>query len=130
MEEEIIKQYRLGPDSRIKFKNDPQQYWVKNISLDRKNVFVHTGKQSDTYRKLIKNIIQVDNKKLTEGESLKNLVIKKIKDSHLSQEQKNKLINQCENPHELNKILINMNKESLKEQIRSILKEMNIKPKK
>jgi hypothetical protein len=62
--EEIIKQYRLGPDSRVKFKGDPQQYWIKNISADRKNVFVHIN-GAQTYRKLIKNIIQVDNKKIT-----------------------------------------------------------------
>lgn len=64
-EEEIIKHFRLGPDSRVKFKGDPQQYWIKNISPDRKNVFVHIN-GAQTYRKSIKNIVQVDNKKLTE----------------------------------------------------------------
>ena len=66
--EDIIKHYRLGLDSRVKFKNDPQQYWIKNISPDRKNVFVHINGMQ-TYRKLIKNIIQVDNKKLNELKS-------------------------------------------------------------
>lgn len=65
MEEEIIQKYRLGPDSRVKFKGDPQQYWIKNISADRKNVFV-TINTAQTYRKLIKNIIQVDNNKIKE----------------------------------------------------------------
>ena len=63
--EEIIKKYRLGPDSRIKFKDDPQQYWIKNISPNRKEVFIHIN-GAQTYRKLIKNIIQVGNQKLLE----------------------------------------------------------------
>lgn len=77
-EEEIIKHFRLGPDSRVKFKGDPQQYWIKNISPDRKNVFIHIN-GAQTYRKLIKNIVQVDNKKLNIKETIKK-VVKELKE--------------------------------------------------
>lgn len=79
-EETLIKKYRLGPESRIKFKNDPQQYWIKNISPDRKNVFVHIN-GAQTYRKLIKNIIQIDNNKLTETKMDHNKIRKIIRQS-------------------------------------------------
>ena len=71
--EEIIKKYRLGPDSRVKFKDDPQQYWIKNISPNRKEVFIHIN-GAQTYRKLIKNIVQVGNEKLEKNKNLKNII--------------------------------------------------------
>jgi hypothetical protein len=57
----MIKDYRIGPNSRLLFKNDPQEYWVKNISPNRKEVFL-TINGAQTYRKALKNIIKVDNK--------------------------------------------------------------------
>ena len=64
--EEIIQKYRIGKDSRVKFKNDPQTYWVKNISPDRMNLFVHIN-GAQTYRKSIKNLVRVDNQDITEN---------------------------------------------------------------
>ena len=59
--EKMIKDYRIGPNSRLMFKKDPQEYWVKNISPNRKDVFL-TINGAQTYRKSLKNIIKVDNK--------------------------------------------------------------------
>jgi hypothetical protein len=59
--EKMIKDYRIGPNSRLLFKGDPQEYWVKNISPNRKEVFL-TINGAQTYRKALKNIIKVDNK--------------------------------------------------------------------
>jgi hypothetical protein len=65
--EEIIRKYRIGRDSRVKFKNDPQTYWVKNISPDRKNLFVHIN-GAQTYRKAIKNLVRVGNVDINENQ--------------------------------------------------------------
>jgi hypothetical protein len=48
--EKMIKDYRIGPNSRLLFKNDPQEYWVKNISPNRKEVFL-TINGAQSYRK-------------------------------------------------------------------------------
>jgi hypothetical protein len=64
--EEIIQKYLIGRDSRVKFKNDPQTYWVKNISSDRKNLFVHIN-GAQTYRKAIKNLVRVGNQDISEN---------------------------------------------------------------
>lgn len=59
--EKLIKDYNIGKDTRLIFKNDPQEYYVKNISPNRKEVFV-TINSGQTYRKSLKNITKVDNK--------------------------------------------------------------------
>lgn len=90
--EDLIKQIKTN--SRLKFKNDNTTYYNKNLSLDKKNIFVTLNGQQ-TYRKSLKNLIQVDNYKLQiNEESLKNLLIKKIEDSSLSKEEKEKLLKQ------------------------------------
>jgi predicted nucleotidyltransferase len=60
-EEKIIAKYRIGKDSRVQFKNDPRTYYVKNVSADRKNLFV-TLNMLQTYSKKISNLVKVDNK--------------------------------------------------------------------
>jgi len=60
-EEQIIAKYRIGKNSRVQFKNDPKIYYVKNISPDRKNLFV-TLNMLQTYSKRISNLVKVDNK--------------------------------------------------------------------
>jgi hypothetical protein len=60
-EEKIIAKYRIGKESRVQFKNDPRTYYVKNVSADRKNLFV-TLNMLQTYSKKISNLVKVDNK--------------------------------------------------------------------
>ena len=60
-EEQIIAKYRIGKDSRVQFKNDPKTYYVKNISADRKNLFV-TLNMLQTYSKRISNLVKVNDK--------------------------------------------------------------------
>ena len=60
-EEQIIAKYRIGKDSRVQFKNDPRTYYVKNISADRKNLFV-TLNMLQTYSKRISNLVKVNDK--------------------------------------------------------------------
>lgn len=60
-EEQIITKYRIGKNSKVQFKNDPKTYYVKNISADRKNLFV-TLNNLQTYSKRISNLIKVDEK--------------------------------------------------------------------
>jgi hypothetical protein len=70
-EEEIIKKYRIGPQSRVRFKNDPKFYFVKNIHPDRKHLFI----TKDSQRKRIIDLVEVDNKMVFLNENIK----KKIK---------------------------------------------------
>lgn len=73
--EDLIK--RIKVNSRLKFKNDNHYYYSKNISVDQKNIFV-TLNGLQTYRKALKNLIQVDNYDL--NKQMKNLkeTIKKV----------------------------------------------------
>lgn len=74
-EELIIKKYNLGPQQRVKFKHDDRTYYVKNISTDRKNVFLTSESGIGTWRKAIKNIINIDGKNIQV-----NLIKKHIKE--------------------------------------------------
>lgn len=71
--EDLIKQIKIN--SRLKFKNDNNIYYNKNLSVDKKNIFV-TLNGLQTYRKSLKNLIQVDNHKLL-NEMKKNLNFEK-----------------------------------------------------
>jgi hypothetical protein len=66
---DILKKCNIGKDSVVKFKDDDKLYYVKNISLDRENIFVTNG--NTTYRKSIKNLVRCDNKIL--NEEVKNI---------------------------------------------------------
>ena len=61
--EKIIKDYRIGRDSRVVFKNDPRVYYVKNITSDRKGVFVTITGSENIYKRL-SNLIKVDGKEI------------------------------------------------------------------
>jgi hypothetical protein len=61
--EKIIKDYRIGKDSRVVFKNDPRVYYVKNITPDRKGIFVTITGSENIYKRL-SNLIKVDSKEI------------------------------------------------------------------
>jgi hypothetical protein len=61
--EKIIKDYRIGRDSRVVFKNDPRVYYVKNITSDRKGIFVTITGSENIYKRL-SNLIKVDSKEI------------------------------------------------------------------
>ena len=61
--EKIIKDYRIGRDSRVVFKNDPRVYYVKNITSDRKGVFVTITGSENIYKRF-SNLIKVDSKEI------------------------------------------------------------------
>ena len=61
--EKIIKDYRVGRDSRVVFKNDPRVYYVKNITPDRKGVFVTITGSENIYKRL-SNLIKIDGKEI------------------------------------------------------------------
>ncbi len=60
-EENFIKKYKIGKDSRLVFDHDTRTFFVKDIHPDRKRVF---AKASDGVLrcKRISNIIKVDGK--------------------------------------------------------------------
>lgn len=82
--ENLIKQIKIN--SRLKFKNDNNTYYNKNLSVDKKNIFV-TLNGLQTYRKLLKNLIQVDNNKLDEMKNLKETIKKVLKEATKSIKQ-------------------------------------------
>jgi hypothetical protein len=60
--EYLIKQYGLtGPGPLLKFKDDPHEYVLKNVSPDRKSVFVTLNHQQ-TYRKPLNKLEKVNRK--------------------------------------------------------------------
>lgn len=59
----LIQQYKIGFDSRLQFKGDPQTYWVKNVSPNQREVFV-TINGAQTFRKSLKNLEKVDGKSI------------------------------------------------------------------
>ena len=61
--EKIITDYRIGRDSRVVFKNDPRVYYVKNITSDRKGVFVTITGSENIYKRF-SNLIKVDSKEI------------------------------------------------------------------
>jgi hypothetical protein len=61
--EKIIKDYRIGRDSRVVFKDDPRVYYVKNITSDRKGIFVTITGSENIYKRL-SNLIKVDSKEI------------------------------------------------------------------
>jgi hypothetical protein len=61
--EKIIKDYSIGRDSRVVFKNDPRVYYVKNITSDRKGIFVTITGSENIYKRL-SNLIKVDSKEI------------------------------------------------------------------
>lgn len=81
-EELIIKKYNLGPQQRVKFKHDDRTYYVKSISPDRKNVFLTSESGIGTWRKAIKNIINID------GKNIQVNVIKKSIKEEINKKQK------------------------------------------
>lgn len=60
--EQFIKRIGLGPGLLVKFKNDPQEYVVNNVSPNRLEVFVKNKTQLATFAKKIKDIIAVNRK--------------------------------------------------------------------
>jgi hypothetical protein len=61
--EKIIKDYRIGRDSRVVFKDDPRVYYVKNITSDRKGIFVTITGSENIYKRL-SNLIKIDSKEI------------------------------------------------------------------
>ena len=61
--ERFIKRVNLGPGLLIKFKGDPKEYVVKNVSADRQTVFVQPepGRYA-TFNKKIKNTVAIQRK--------------------------------------------------------------------
>jgi hypothetical protein len=61
--ERFIKRVNLGPGLLVKFKGDPKEYVVKNVSADRQTVFVQPepGRYA-TFNKKIKNIVAIQRK--------------------------------------------------------------------
>lgn len=60
--EKFIRKYNLGPGLLIKFENDPAEYIVKNVSADRKTIFVSLKNRAQTYNKQISNIVKINRK--------------------------------------------------------------------
>jgi len=78
--EELIAKYNLsGNNVRVRFINDNKFYWIKNISLDRKTVWVLDDNRIRTNKK-IQNIVEVEGRKvkLEHGGEIKNVTIEKI----------------------------------------------------
>lgn len=60
--EDLIKKYRIGKDSRVRFVGDTKTYYVKNVAPDRKGLFVTDGNQ--VYRKPLSKLEKVDGKEV------------------------------------------------------------------
>jgi len=60
--EKIISKYRIGKDSRVVFSGDKKTYYVKNVTPDRKSLFVTDGNQ--VYRKSLSKLEKVDGKEI------------------------------------------------------------------
>jgi hypothetical protein len=68
--DKMIKTYNIGKDSRLVFVGDNKTYYVKNITPDRKSVFV-TIDGSTTFKKPLSKITKVDGKVVEEIKSNK-----------------------------------------------------------
>jgi hypothetical protein len=61
--EKIIRDYRIGRDSRVVFKDDPRVYYIKNITADRKGAFVTITGSENIYKRL-SNLVKVNGKEI------------------------------------------------------------------
>ena len=76
--ERIIQKNNLGPGQIVKFYNDAEEYTTKNISTNRREIFV-TNKEGDVRCKRISNIVSLNRKPiLTEAIVYKPTEIKEI----------------------------------------------------
>lgn len=79
----MVKPEQIGRGTRLRFKNDVNVYYVRNVSNMDGIWYVFVTKGDDTsrtYRKLIKNIIQINGKTtLNEGISLISAILGKSK---------------------------------------------------
>lgn len=81
---------KLGTNTRVKFKNDPITYYVKNVKADRKSVFVTTSTGVGTFNKSLSNLTLIDGKPLKESLT-KQILIREstvISSIHLNEEMK------------------------------------------
>lgn len=63
----MVKPEDIGKGNRLRFKNDKALYYSKNVDSSKKYVYVNKGDDtSRDYKKAISDIIQIDNKKLSE----------------------------------------------------------------
>ena len=62
----MFKPEDIGKGNRIYIKGDNTTYYSRNIDSSKKYVFVTKEGSDQPYKKLIANIIQIDNKKLNE----------------------------------------------------------------
>lgn len=77
----MIKPEQIGKGTRLRFKNDGSVYYAKNVSNMDGTWYVFVIKGDDTsrtYRKAIKNIVQINGKtSLNEGISLISAILGK-----------------------------------------------------
>lgn len=77
----MIKPEQIGRGTRLRFKNDENVYYAKNVSNMNGIWYVFVVKGDDisrTYRKSIKNISQIDGKThFSEGISLISVILGK-----------------------------------------------------
>jgi hypothetical protein len=84
--EEIIKKNFLGPGALVKFAGDPKEYTIRNISADRKGLFV-TLNGLQVYYKPISKLIQVNRKPIRENKmSNNNILLEKQSIEDMQQE--------------------------------------------
>jgi len=63
----MVKPEDIGKGNRLRFRNDKAVYYSKNVDSSKKYVYVNKGEDtSRDYKKAISDIIQIDNKKLSE----------------------------------------------------------------
>lgn len=71
--ETIIKENNIKPGSLVKFLNDSKEYTVRNISTDRKGLFVLLN-DSKVYYKPINKLIEIERKPIKENQMNNNIV--------------------------------------------------------
>lgn len=68
--QDFITKNRFGSDSRLKFKNDPREYYLKNFHPNGTHVFVTGPKDLGRWAKRIENIIEHNGKPVIMVESI------------------------------------------------------------
>lgn len=67
---------KLGFNTVVKFSNDPEIYYVKNVSIDKNYVFVTKSTGLGTWKKSINKITHINNKPITEHLSKQEIIRK------------------------------------------------------